>query len=129
MSYVIINNQGMGFMEKDIPYNLTISSKEINIQEEVLVNKSNQSYRFNFDNTLNTISLSNNNLIYERDNNEYYFKLDSHNKECTYLFKEKDINFAIKVHSCKYENKDNKITFTYKLESQEEEITITLERK
>ena len=39
MSYVIISNQGMGFMEKGVPYNLTISSKEINIQEVVLVNK------------------------------------------------------------------------------------------
>ncbi len=128
MSYVIISNQGMEFMEKEVPYKLTIISKDININEEILVDISAHCYRFYYDNTLNTITI-NDNLNYERDNNEYYFRLDSHNKECTYLFKEKDINFAIKVHSCKYENKDNKITFTYKLESQEEEITITLERK
>ena len=129
MSYVIISNQGMGFMEKEVPYKLTIISKDINLTKEVLVTINDQVYTFNYDNTLNTITYNNDSLIYERDNNEYYFKLDSHNKECTYLFKEKDINFAIKVHSCKYENKDNKITFTYKLESQEEDITITLERK
>lgn len=129
MSYVIISNQGMGFMEKEVPYKLTIISKDININEEVLVTINNQVYTFNYDNTLNTINLNNDSLIYERDNNEYYFKLDSHNKECTYLFKEKDINFAIKVHSCDYSKDNNKITFTYKLESQEEAITITLERK
>ena len=81
MSYVIISNQGMGFMEKEVPYKLTIISKDININEEVLVTINNQVYRFNYDNTLNTITYNNDNLIYERDNNEYYFKLDSHNKE------------------------------------------------
>ena len=115
-------------MEKDLPYTLTITSKDFNIVEEVLVNISAHCYSFYYDNTLNKITITNN-LIYERDNNAYYFKLDSHNKECSYLFKEKDLNFAIKVHSCNYAKKDNNITFTYKLESQEEEITITLERK
>ena len=124
MSYVIISNQGMGFMEREVPYKLTIISKDINLTEEVLVTINNQVYTFNYDNTLNTITYNNDSLIYERDNNEYYFKLDS-----TYLFKEKDINFAIKVHSCDYTKTDNKITFTYKLESQEDAITITLERK
>ena len=116
-------------MEKDVPYKLIITSKDFTVDDNVLVTISKQVYSFNYDDTLNKITLKNNNIIYERDNNVYYFKLDSHNKKGLYLFKEKDISFDINVKSCNYKNNDNNISLTYQLESQEDIINIKLERK
>jgi len=61
-----------------------------------------------------------------RENEEFKFYLDFSKKESTYLLKEKNLLFEIKVNKAEIIKKDNKIDIIYQIETSEEEIKISM---
>lgn len=101
------------------------NDKEIN---EDIINMIDNKATFNLNDIINTITLDNNNIIIERENEEYYFAIDFIRKKSIYKLKDYNLEFDIPVIIANYSIKDNKIELNYQLESNESLITISLER-
>ena len=63
-----------------------------------------------------------------RENNEYRFILNIEDKECSYLLKEKNTLYDIKVNKSSIKQKDNIIEILYNIETNDEDIKLIIER-
>lgn len=89
--------------------------------------KNDEKYEFFLDNIENSIYITDR-LIFIRKNDEYCFKLEiSSNSRCEIYLKNEDKTFNINVKNAKYTKSNEKIAFTYKLETDEDEHQIILE--
>lgn len=85
--------------------------------------KTNNFLSFFIDDVKTTINTN----FFIRENNEYKFLLDIKNKKCTYLFKEKNMEFDIFVEKVKFFESSKQLTLFYKIESDESETKIKIE--
>lgn len=85
----------------------------------------NKSYIFVIDNIKTTIDENK----FVRENNEFKFYLDIKNKQATYLLKEQNLLFDIKVEKISYKNENDIIILEYRISSDESNIKINIEVK
>lgn len=88
-----------------------------NIESKVKNNENNKVLEFIIDNIVNTYIIDESGCIFIRENNEFKFILDTIKKEATYLLKEIDTTFDIKVEKCDLIKNDNRLTIKYQLET------------
>jgi len=84
---------------------------------------SNNKLHFIIDNVHTSISDS----IFQRENEEYLFRIDLNKKIATYLLKSSNINYDIKVEESIINRRDNQIIIEYKIETEEDKIKIIIE--
>ena len=77
---------------------------------------------------LNDIKNTINNNIFIRESNDYKFILNIEDNISTYLLKEQNILYDIKVNKSSISYKDNKIEIIYNIETNDKDIKIILER-
>ncbi len=84
----------------------------------------NNEIKFYIDSTKNIIGSN----FFTRENKDFKFHIDFDKKKYTYLLKEKNMLFDIKVKKAKIEKKDNKIDILYQIETAEEKIRIVVDK-
>lgn len=89
--------------------------------------KNNNSHTFIIDGINTQVDLNDKSLILKRENDEFLFYLiiSSEKNECTYLLKEVNTNFEIKVDYANYKFDKDKLTINYQIET--DEFLTTLE--
>lgn len=106
-----------------------INGKTVETYDNVVIKteKNNEKYDFFLDNINNCIYITDR-LIFIRENDEYRFKLEiSSNPICEIYLKKENETFSINVRNANYVKTREKIEFTYKLETDEDEHRIILE--
>ena len=69
-----------------------------------------------------------NDRMFIRENDEFKFSLSFKEKTCTYLFKERNITYDIKVEKLEFHKNSTNIEIIYKIETDESETRILLEK-
>ena len=101
------------YKDNEICYDLN------DIKAEVVKKDNYEIISFKDENIKNIIDVYNEGCILYRKNDEFEFKLDTIKNESTYLLKEIDSTFNIKIEKCEYKKEGNKIIIEYKLETDE----------
>lgn len=112
-------------MKKMININLY---KDDRLQEEykdILAIVDKESYKFK----LNDITTIISNRYFQRETDEYKFKLDFTNNEASFYLKTHNKLMPIKVEKLSYNKKEKDLTITYKIETDEEKFKIYIEEK
>lgn len=69
-----------------------------------------------------------NDRLFLRENNDFKFKINIKDKTSEYLLKEKNLNYDIKVEKIEYQKNQDNITIIYKIETDNQETKIVLEK-
>ena len=112
-------------MKKIININLY---KEDRLQEEykdILAIVDKESYKFK----LNDITTIISNRYFQRENEEFKFRIDFINNEASFYLKEQNKLFPIEVEELNYDKQKNNLTVIYKIASDEEKFKIYIEEK
>ena len=112
-------------MKKIININLY---KDDRLQEEykdILAIVDKESYKFKLNDVTTVIS----NRYFQRENEEYKFKLDFMNNEASFYLKTHKQLLPVKVEELSYEKGENNLTVIYKIASDEEKFKIYIEEK
>ena len=112
-------------MKKIININLY---KDDRLQEEfkdVLAIVDKESYKFKLNDVTTIIS----NRYFQRETEEYKFKLDFINNEASFLLKTHQQLLPVEVQELSYEKNDKNLTIIYKIATDEEKFKIYIEEK
>lgn len=112
-------------MKKMININLY---KDDRLQEEykdILAIVDKESYKFRLNDVTTVIS----NRYFQRETEEYKFKLDFINNEAYFLLKTHQQELPIEIEELSYEKGKNDLTVIYKITSDEERFKIYIEEK
>lgn len=110
-------------MKKNIKLSL-YKNKRLELEENNIAALFNaEKYSFIINDVKTTLS----NKIFTRETNEYLFRLNILDKNCTYLLKEKNITFDIDVEKVEFKRRKNQTKLVYKIASDEEEFEIIIE--
>ena len=112
-------------MKKIININLY---KDDRLQEEykdILAIVDKESYKFKLNDVTTVIS----NRYFQRENEEYKFKLDFMNNEASFYLKTHKQLIPVKVEELSYNRNEKDLTVIYKIETDEERFKIIIEEK
>ena len=112
-------------MKKMININLY---KDDRLQEEykdILAIVDKESYKFKLNDVTTVIS----NRYFQRENEEYKFKLDFMNNEASFYLKTHKQLLPVKVEELSYNRTEKDLTVIYKIETDEEKFKIFIEEK
>lgn len=112
-------------MKKIININLY---KDDRLQEEykdILAIVDKESYKFKLNDVTTVIS----NRYFQRENEEYKFKLDFMNNEASFYLKTHKQLLPVKVEELSYNRTEKDLTVIYKIETDEEKFKIFIEEK
>lgn len=112
-------------MKKIININLY---KDDRLQEEykdILAIVDKESYKFK----LNDVTTVVNNRYFQRETDEYKFKIDFINNEASFLLKTHQQLLPVEVEELSLERKEKNLTMIYKIATDEEKFKIYIEEK
>ena len=112
-------------MKKIININLYKDDRLEEEYKDILAIVDKEYYKFRLNDTTTIIS----NRYFQRETDEYKFKIDFINNEASFLLKTHQQLLPIKVEESSYERKDNNLTVIYKIETDEERFKIYIEEK
>ncbi|MBQ4031621.1 MAG: hypothetical protein II625_07675, partial [Bacilli bacterium] len=102
--------------------------KDDRLQEEykdILAIVDKESYKFKLNDVTTVIS----NRYFQRENEEYKFKLDFMNNEASFYLKTHKQLLPVKVEELSYNRTEKDLTVIYKIETDEEKFKIFIEEK
>ena len=112
-------------MKKKININLYKNDRLEEEYKDILAIVDKESYKFKLNDATTIIS----NRYFQRETDEYKFKIDFINNEASFLLKTHQQVLPIKVEEKFYEKNDNNLTIKYKIETDEERFKIYIEEK
>ncbi len=112
-------------MKKIININLYKDDRLEQEYKDVLAIVDKESYKFRLNDTTTIIS----NRYFQRETDEYKFKIDFINNEASFLLKTHQQLLPIKLEEAAYEKSDNNLTIYYKIETDEAKFKIYIEEK
>lgn len=112
-------------MKKNININLYKDDRLEEEYKDILAIVDKESYKFKLNDVLTVI----NNRYFQRETDEYKFKLDFINNEASFLLKTHQQLLPVDVEELSYTKQDNNLTIIYKIATDEERFKIYIEEK